>query len=138
MEPKNAVFISGTWDLFHIGHLRILQKAKSLGDYLVVGVVTDEFAQTYKEKPVILYKQRREIVNGLECVDVVIPHPYANYVGMIEDYNITIRVVGPEFGILAGQREFLEFARTHGLKVVVIPRTPDISTTIIKRRIRNE
>ena len=133
-----TVYTSGVWDLFHIGHLRLLQGAKRLGEILVAGVCTDEFAASHKNRPIVPYEQRKEIVNGLNCVDVVIAHPCANYVDMIEDYNIAVRVVGPEFGGLEGQREFLAFAQTHGLEVVVIPKTPNVSTTKIKEKIKNE
>ena len=133
-----VVYMSGTWELFHIGHLRVLQKAKQLGDILVAGVCTDAFVASYKDRPIIPYEQRREIISGLECVDVVTAHPCANYTGFVEAYGVTVRAVGPEFGDLEGQREFLEFAKVHGVEVAVIPRTPNISTTIIKEMIKNE
>lgn len=137
-KERVVVYLSGCWDLFHIGHLRVLQKAKQLGDILVVGVCTDEFATSYKNKPIISYEQRREIVNGLKYGDVVIAHPCANYAGFVADHNVTVRAAGPDFGHLEGQREFREFAKAHGVEIVTIPRTPNISTTIIKEKIKNE
>lgn len=133
-----AVYVSGVWDLFHIGHLRVLQKAKQIGDILVVGVLTDELTASYKDKPIIPYEQRKEIINGLKGIDIVIAHPYLNYTEMAGNYNITIRVVGPEFGVLEGQREFLEYAQAHNIEVIVMPNTPNISTTKIKEKIKNE
>lgn len=130
------VFVSGTWDLFHIGHLRRLQNAKTLGDLLVVGVVTDDFVITYKDRPIIPYWQRWEIVHELKCVDIVVPHFTADDTSIIQNYKVDVRVVGPEFGQLEGQKKFLEWAKENGVEVVVLPRTPNISTTIIKEAIR--
>ena len=58
-------------DLLHIGHLKALQQAKALGDYLIVGVLTDEAAIAYKRKPIIPYEERIELVANLKCVDEV-------------------------------------------------------------------
>ncbi len=66
------VYVDGTFDLFHTGHLRFLEKAKSLGEKLIVGIISDENAATYKRKPVIPCIQRRQIVEALEIVDLVI------------------------------------------------------------------
>ena len=66
------VYSSGTFDLFHIGHLNVLRKSKALGDYLVVGVSTDELVATYKVKaPIICYDDRAEIIRNLSCVNQV-------------------------------------------------------------------
>ena len=59
-------------DLLHIGHLRALQQARALGDYLVVGVLTDEAVMAYKRKPIIPFRERLELVFNLKCVDSVI------------------------------------------------------------------
>jgi len=55
-------------DLFHIGHLKVLQQAKELGDYLIVGVLTDEAVMGYKRKPIIPFDERLEIVKNIKCV----------------------------------------------------------------------
>jgi len=59
-------------DLFHIGHLKALQQAKALGDYLIVGVITDEGVTAYKRQPIIPLKERLEIIRNIKCVDEVI------------------------------------------------------------------
>ena len=66
------VLTTGVYDLFHVGHLRSLQKASTMGDYLIVGVVPDELAASYKRPPVIPFDQRWEIVEHIACVDEVI------------------------------------------------------------------
>ena len=59
-------------DLLHIGHLRCLQQAKALGDYLIVGVLTDIATEAYKRKPIIPFEERLELVKNLKCVDEVV------------------------------------------------------------------
>lgn len=59
-------------DLLHIGHLKALQQAKALGDYLIVGVLTDEAIEAYKRKPIIPFEERIELIENLKCVDEVV------------------------------------------------------------------
>lgn len=66
-------YASGVFDLFHIGHLRLLETARGLCDHLLVGVSTDELVHAYKDRwPVIPYAERAEIVRALKCVDAVV------------------------------------------------------------------
>lgn len=69
MVDKVVVYAYVVGDLFHIGHLRCLQQAKALGDYLIVGVITDEGVAAYKRWPVIPFEERLEIVRNIKCVD---------------------------------------------------------------------
>ena len=70
---KRVVLTYGTFDLFHVGHLNILNRLKQYGDYLVVGVSTDNFNEKKGKKTIIPFHDRAEIVRGLKCVDLVIP-----------------------------------------------------------------
>jgi D-beta-D-heptose 7-phosphate kinase/D-beta-D-heptose 1-phosphate adenosyltransferase len=73
-EGKRIVFTNGCFDLLHIGHLRYLEKAKALGDILVVGVNSDASVQGLKgpRRPVLPLEERMELLSGLECVDYVV------------------------------------------------------------------
>ena len=131
------VYISGCWDLFHVGHLRVLKAAEALGDFLIVGVCTDDFALSYKRRPVIPYEQRAEIVSALGFVDMVLARDSVDDIECAKKWKVNVRAIGPQYGSqMAGQQEFLEWARNNGVDVVTIPRTPDISTTIIREVIR--
>jgi len=66
------VYTCGVFDLFHAGHLQFLQKAKALGDYLIVGVLPDQLAESFKRRPITPFKQRIEIVRNIRCVDEAI------------------------------------------------------------------
>lgn len=75
MQKKYKVgYTTGVFDLFHIGHLNILKRAKEYCDYLIVGVCTDELVQDYKNKtPIIPYEERAAIVEAIKYVDKVVP-----------------------------------------------------------------
>ena len=70
------VITYGTFDLFHFGHLRLLERAKSLGDYLIVAVSTDEFNAIKNKKCTYPYEERAAIVNAIQFVDEVIPEDH--------------------------------------------------------------
>jgi len=136
-----VVYISGTWDLFHVGHLRAIEAASRLGDKLVVGVVTDEFSASYKGlRPIIPFIQRRAIVAALRCVDAAVPARFPLDIVPMVEYGVTIRAIGPDYGSgnrqPRGHLETMEWMEDQGIEIVRIPRTPDISTTLIKLRIR--
>jgi len=71
-EEMVRVYTCGVFDLFHVGHLNFLQKAKALGDYLIVGVLPDHLVDLFKRKPIIPFEQRMDIVSSIKCVDEAI------------------------------------------------------------------
>lgn len=132
----DVVYISGVWDLFHIGHLNVLRWAAEIGHKLIVGVVTDELASTYKDPPIVSYAQRRLIVS---CIDNVYTTVEVNCLGYLpEGLGITIRAHGPEHGLYPQQIQAMSKWAEMGIRGVCLPRTPNISTTLIKERIINE
>lgn len=124
------VLTYGTFDLFHIGHLRILQRAKALAGEdgkLTVAVSTDEFNWNSKQKTcAIPYSERAEIVAALRCVDRVIPEEsWEQKSSDVETYAIDIFVMGSDW---EGKFDFLKSQ----CEVVYLPRTEGISSTKIK------
>lgn len=118
----------GTFDLLHPGHIRLLKRAKALGDYLIVAVSTDEFNRNKKHKTSYYsYEQRKEIVESIRYVDEVIPETdWAQKRTDIHKYGIDVFVIGDDW-----KGEF-DFLKEEGCEVIYLPRTPDISTTQIK------
>ena len=124
------VITYGTFDLFHIGHLRILERAKELGEYLVVAVSTDEFNAVKGKNCIYPYEERALIVEALKCVDKVIPeHNWQQKTNDIMENKIDIFVMGSDW-----EGKFDELKSI--CEVVVLERTPDISSTKIKQYIK--
>ena len=85
-------------DLFHIGHLRALEQAKELGEYLIVGVLTDEAMESYKRKPIIPFEERAEIVDALECVDQTVWQDALDPTENLKTWKPDILVHGDDWG----------------------------------------
>lgn len=121
------VLTYGTYDLLHYGHLNILKNSKSLGDYLIVGLSSDEFNLMKNKKSVMSYEERKEFLQNIKYVDEVIKED--NWEQKIEDikkYNIDVFVIGDDW---KGKFDYLK----EYCEVVYLPRTKDISTTQIKK-----
>ncbi len=121
------VITYGTFDLLHYGHIRLLKRAKALGDYLIVALSTDEFNALKKHKEAYnSYAERKYILEAIRYVDEVIPEKdWAQKQTDIQKYQINTFVMGDDW---TGQFDFLK----PYCKVVYLPRTPGISTTKIK------
>jgi glycerol-3-phosphate cytidylyltransferase len=129
---KRIVITYGTFDLFHIGHLNILKRAKSLGDYLIVAVSTDQFNAIKGKKCTYPYEHRAEIVRAIKYVDQVIPEDNWDQKSTdISSNQVTIFVMGDDW---KGKFDFLK----DQCEVVYLERTESISTTEIKNEIRGE
>lgn len=125
------VITYGTFDMFHVGHLKLLQRLKSLGDELIVAVSTDEFNELKGKKVMIPYEQRAEIVSSIKCVDMVIPeNNWEQKIDDIKKYNVDIFAMGNDW---EGKFDFLE----KHCEVVYLERTKDISTTKLKKSLSN-
>ena len=97
-EKKVRVFTSGSFDLFHIGHLNILEKSALLGDELIVGVSTDELIQHYKGMPPIIpFEQRMRIVSSIKCVTKVVKQVKLTEIAQLERENIDIVTIGDDW-----------------------------------------
>lgn len=124
-----TIITYGTFDLFHVGHLRILERARSLGDRLIVGVSTDEFNAQKGKVSAIPYVDRAEIVSALSCVDRVIPEvSWDQKISDIGRWAIDVFVMGGDWvGRFDHLAEYCE--------VVYLSRTEGVSSTMIKRKL---
>lgn len=124
----------GTFDLLHYGHINLLKRAKSLGDYLIVALSTDEFNLNEKNKKCYFdYEKRKQLVEAIRYVDLVIPEQtWEQKVTDIHEYHIDTFVIGDDW---KGKFDYLE---KEGCEVVYLSRTPEISTTIIKDDLFNK
>ena len=94
---KIIVYTSGTFDMFHYNHLQMIQYARQLGDLLVVGVSTDELVASYKDPPVIPFKERLEIIKGLKATDIVIPQHSLDHTEIVKKLHVDAFVVGDDW-----------------------------------------
>ena len=128
---KLVVITFGTFDVFHVGHLRILERAKALGRKLIVGISTDALNYSKKQRyPVYPQEERREIVEALKCVDEVFYEESLEQKGdYIREYQADILAMGDDW-----KGRFDEYSKL--CKVVYFERTPSISTTELIEKIR--
>ena len=117
----------GTFDMFHIGHLKLLQRLAKLGDKLIVAISTDEFNEGKGKKTLIPYDQRAEIVENIKCVDLVIPEEtWEQKIQDIQKHNADIFAIGDDW---EGKFDFLQ----DHCEVIYLSRTQNISTTKLKK-----
>lgn len=132
-------YTTGVFDMFHIGHLNILKKAKSMCDYLIVGVSTDELVQKEKNKiPVIPFSERTEIVKAIRYVDQVVPQVDKNKMGAWENYHFDKMFVGSDWKGTPQWNKFEEEFAPYGVEIVYLPHTDGISSTQLTAFIKKE
>ena len=123
------VITYGTFDLLHYGHINLLQRAKALGDYLIVAVSSDEFNRQKGKVCYFSYEERKRMVEALRCVDLVIPEEsWDQKISDVREFRVDTFVMGDDW---KGKFDFLK----DYCEVVYLPRTPEISTTTIKQDI---
>ena len=126
---QKIVYTSGTFDLFHSNHLRMIKYARGLGDILIVGVSTDELVASYKSPPTIPFEERFQIVEALKLPDIVIPQHSLNHADLVKKLNIDAFVIGDDW---TGKYDYL---RELGVEVFYFPYGKGVSSTNIKEQI---
>lgn len=122
------VITYGTFDLLHYGHINLLRRAKALGDYLIVALSTDKFNWDSKQKKCYFsYEKRKQLLESIRYVDLVIPEKnWEQKVSDVQLYKADIFVMGDDW---KGKFDFLK----DYCEVIYLPRTPEVSTTQIKK-----
>lgn len=141
MEKKSKKTIGytvGSFDLFHIGHLNILKKAKAQCDYLIVGLNSDETMVRCKNKaPIIPYSERKQILEAIKYVDEVVKVECPHKDTKADDwhYRLSADVVfsGDDHNTSPEWQELIEYKSKHGGKVVFFPYTKTTSSTLIRK-----
>lgn len=119
----------GTFDLLHYGHIRLLERAKKLGDYLIVALSTDEFNSIKGKKAYHDYDTRKKMLEALRCVDLVIPEEnWEQKIDDVKKYFVDVVVMGSDW---AGSEKF-DYLKKY-CELVYLDRTEGISTTKIKK-----
>ena len=136
MKKYKIGYTTGVYDMFHIGHLNILKRAKEQCDYLVVGVTTDALCYARKQKfPIIPEAERMAIIAEMKCVDLVVPQKDMDKLAAVKKYHADAVFVGSDWkGTAAWNQYEKEFAQV-GCTVVYLDHTEGISSTILRDRL---
>ena len=136
MKKYKVGYTTGVYDMFHIGHLNIIRKAKEQCDYLIVGVTTDVLCQKRKNKlPIICESDRMEIVKAIRYVDEVVPQEDMDKLAAVKKYHVDAVFVGSDWkGSPSWVQYEKDFAKV-GCDVVYLEHTEGISSTILRERL---
>ncbi len=126
-------YTTGVYDLFHIGHLNLLRRAKEQCDYLIVGVSTDQLVKEYKNKiPVIPYEERIEIIKAIRYVDEVVPQINRDKFNAWEKYKFNRMFVGDDWKNSSLFAEVEQKFKEVGVELVYFPYTKGTSSTLLR------
>jgi len=128
---KVVGYTTGVYDLFHIGHLKLLQRAKSLCDYLIVGVSTDELVRYKHKSPVIPFEERITIVESIKYVDLVVPQEDMNKFEAWKKLKFDVMFVGDDWYNTDKWKEFEKQFDEVGVRIVYFPYSKGTSSTLI-------
>lgn len=136
MKKYKIGYTTGVFDMFHMGHLNILRRAKEQCDYLIVGVSTDALCQEYKHRlPVICEADRMAIVESIRYVDLVIPQVDMDKAAVVRKYGVQAVFVGSDWKGTAKWEKFQEEFAAEGCDVIYLPRTEGISSSSLRDRV---
>lgn len=140
MKKYKIGYTTGVYDMFHIGHLNIIRKAKEQCDYLIVGVTTDELCMQRKKKlPIICETERIEIVSAIKFVDQVVLQRDMDKLKVVKDYNVDVVFVGSDWKGTPSWNQYEKDFGKVGCDVVYLEHTDGISSTILRDRLnKNE
>lgn len=137
MKKYKIGYTSGVYDMFHIGHLNLLKKAKEQCEYLIVGVTTDELAQYKNKTPIIPYIERKQIIEAIKYVDLVVPQENMNKLEACKKLNADVIFVGDDWKGTDKWNKIEQELSTIGAKVVYFPYTKGTSSTILREKLLN-
>lgn len=130
-------YTTGVFDLFHIGHLNILKKAKEQCEYLVVGVSTDELVESYKNKiPVIPFEQRFAIVEAIKYVDKVVPQTSMDKIEAWEKIGFNAIFHGDDWKGSKLYNDIEARLKEKGVDMVFLKHTDGVSSTMISNKVK--
>jgi glycerol-3-phosphate cytidylyltransferase len=133
---RPVVYTAGTFDLFHRGHLRVIENARALGETLIVAVSTDELVENYKKRrTVVPFEERMEIVRAIKGVDLVVPQHSQDKFAAWERIRFDVWVVGDDWFGTEKYENYRRKLTEQGVDCVFLPYTAGVSST--QRRIES-
>ena len=138
-EKKIIGYTTGVFDMFHIGHLNILKRAKEQCDYLIVGVSTDEVVEEYKKKtPIIKFEERIAIVEAIKYVDEVVPQTTMDKMEAWKQLKFDVMFHGSDWKGSEMYNHIIEKFNNVGVKVIFLPHTEGVSSTLLTEVLYNK
>ena len=129
-------YTDGVYDLFHVGHLNMIEAAKKQCEYLIVGVHSDEVVKQYKyHYPIIPETERARIIGAIKGVDKVVINDVRDKLTLLERYHFNVIFIGDDWKGTERWNNFEKALKERGVDVIYVPYTKGISTTDIKKRI---
>lgn len=139
MKKYKIGYTDGVYDLFHVGHLNMINTAKEHCEYLIVGVHGDEVVKEYKHHvPIINENDRRKIVASIKGVDEAVINQFRDKLKLWELYHFDVVFIGDDWKNTQRWNDFEKKLSEIGVDVVYVPYTKGISTTEIRRKIMEE
>lgn len=131
MAKYRIGYTTGVFDLFHIGHLNLLKRAKEQCNYLIVGVSSDELVSYKNKRAVIPFKERIEIVQAIKYVDSAVPQLNMDKMKAWEKYKFDVMFVGDDWKNTEKWNKFEDDFKHVGVDIVYFPYTRNISSTLL-------
>lgn len=141
MKKYKVGYTTGVYDLFHIGHLNLLQRAKEQCEYLIVGVTVDELVSYKHKKAVIPFDERIRIVEAISYVDKAVPQVSMDKMEAWEKYHFDVMFVGDDWKNTEKWNKIEKDFKEKGVDIVYFPYTKNISSTLLNEvllKLRNE
>jgi glycerol-3-phosphate cytidylyltransferase len=141
MNKYKVGYTTGVFDLFHIGHLNLLRRAKERCEYLIVGVTTDELVSYKNKRAVIPFEERIQIIEAIKYVDKAVPQENMNKMEAWNRYHFDVMFVGDDWKNTDKWNKYEEEFRAVGVDIVYFPYTRNTSSTLINEvllKIRND
>lgn len=137
MKKYKIGYTTGVYDMFHIGHLNILKRAKQQCDCLIVGVSTDELVEAYKHKtPVIPYEERKAIVEAIRYVDRVVPQTSMNKIDAWNELHFDAVFHGDDWKGSDMYNDVEKALKNVGCEMVFLPHTDGTSSTMLTKMLQ--
>ena len=137
MSRKIIGFTAGAFDMFHVGHLNLLENAKKECDYLIVGVNTDELISTYKnKKAVVALTERMRIVGAIRCVDEVIPVDTLDKIELWKKKKFDVVFIGSDWKGTERWNKTEKDLEEYNVKVHYLPYTTGTTSTLLREKLK--
>lgn len=137
MKKYKIGYTTGVYDMFHIGHLNILKRAKEQCDFLIVGVSTDDLVCDYKGKfPIIPFNERIAIVEAIRFVDKVVPQTTMDKYDAWKKYHFDVLFHGSDWKNSDMYNDIIKQLKTVGVDVMFLPHTEGVSSTLLSETLR--